>query len=253
MHQLARLKIMTTSSRTFALNDEGALVICDYGTAPRPRIPFPYFAEVMTGFEYSTAVLMLYSGMIEQGLECIQNIRSRYDGEKRNPWDEAECGHHYARAMASWSGIVALSGFEYDGSQGAHCLLCRVCCTQNFNASGRPEPAGEPSLMTRRTEEALSPRHQSSRRQAAVPVNRNDRHRHGYLRYRQRPGPHTYRTNRKRPRGTNYLSTGAASGARRGRRVASGDPHREFLACCDKTLDRRSRLAASLAQARPRC
>jgi non-lysosomal glucosylceramidase len=103
--------------RTFALNDEPALVICDYAAAPRPRIPFPYFAEVMTGFEYSAATHMLYAGMTDAGLECIANIRSRYDGEKRNPWDEAECGHHYARAMAAWSGVLALSGFRYDGGE----------------------------------------------------------------------------------------------------------------------------------------
>ena len=54
--------------RIFALNDEAALVICDYG-GKRPHIPFPYFAEVMTGFEYSAAVLMLYAGMIAQGIE----------------------------------------------------------------------------------------------------------------------------------------------------------------------------------------
>jgi non-lysosomal glucosylceramidase len=112
--------------RTFALNDEAAMVICDYATAPRPRIPFPYFAEVMTGFEHSTAALMLYSGMVEQGLEAIKNIRSRYDGEKRNPWDEAECGHHYARAMASWSSVVALSGFHYDGPLAAVVAVPRV-------------------------------------------------------------------------------------------------------------------------------
>src|SRR5437867_10085206 len=73
----------------------------------------------MTGFEYSTAALMLYAGMIREGVECFHNIRSRYDGEKRNPWDEAECGHHYARAMASWSGILALSGFRYRGREAA--------------------------------------------------------------------------------------------------------------------------------------
>jgi uncharacterized protein (DUF608 family) len=112
--------------RTFALNDESAMVICDYGTAPRPRIPFPYFAEVMTGFEHSTAALMLYSGMIDQGLECIASIRSRYDGEKRNPWNEAECGHHYARAMASWTSVVALSGFHYDGARAAVMAVPRV-------------------------------------------------------------------------------------------------------------------------------
>ena len=108
-----------TVQRTFALNDESAMVICDYGKAQRPKIPFPYFAEVMTGFEYSTAVLMLYHGMAKEGVECINNIRARYDGEKRNPWDEAECGHHYARAMAAWSGVVALSGFQYDGRSAA--------------------------------------------------------------------------------------------------------------------------------------
>jgi uncharacterized protein (DUF608 family) len=102
--------------RTFALNDEAALVICDYGKGQRPKIPFPYYAEVMTGFEHSTAALMLYKGMIREGIQCISDIRNRYDGVRRNPWDEAECGHHYARAMASWSSLVALSGFRYRGS-----------------------------------------------------------------------------------------------------------------------------------------
>jgi uncharacterized protein (DUF608 family) len=99
--------------RTFALNDESAIVICDYATAPRPRIPFPYFAEVMTGFEYTAATHMVFAGMVRDGTECISSIRQRYDGERRNPWDEAECGHHYARAMAAWSGILAYSGFRY--------------------------------------------------------------------------------------------------------------------------------------------
>ena len=112
--------------RTFALNDEAAILICDYGKAVRPRIPFPYFAEVMTGFEHTTAALMIYSGMVEQGIECIGNIRSRYDGEKRNPWDEAECGHHYARAMASWTGVVATSGFQYDGATSSVIAIPRV-------------------------------------------------------------------------------------------------------------------------------
>lgn len=119
--------------RTFALNDEAAMVICDYGKAERPEIPFPYFAEVMTGFEHSTAALMVYSGMVEEGVECIHNIRSRYDGEKRNPWDEAECGHHYARAMASWSSVVAISGFDFGGASGAVVAVPRVA-HQNFHS-----------------------------------------------------------------------------------------------------------------------
>ena len=103
--------------RTFVLNDESALVICDYAKAQRPRIPFPYFAETMTGFEYATAAHMLFAGMQAEGLECISATRRRYDGERRNPWDEAECGHHYARAMAAWSSIIALSGFRYDAGK----------------------------------------------------------------------------------------------------------------------------------------
>ncbi len=112
--------------RTFALNDEAALVICDYGSGKRPRTPFPYFAEVMTGFEYQAAAHMIYAGMVSQGIECIENIRRRYEGERRNPWDEAECGHHYARAMASWSGLLALSGFRYDGAEKSARLTPRV-------------------------------------------------------------------------------------------------------------------------------
>jgi non-lysosomal glucosylceramidase len=57
---------------------------------------------------------MIYRGMVAKGVECVDNIRRRYDGKFRNPWDEAECGHHYARAMAAWSGVLALSGFLYD-------------------------------------------------------------------------------------------------------------------------------------------
>ena len=101
--------------RTYALNDEPGLVVCDYGKGKRPEIPFPYYAEVWTGLEYSTAALMLYQGMAEHGVQCIAESRSRYDGARRNPWDEPECGHHYARAMSSWSGMLAMSGFRYGG------------------------------------------------------------------------------------------------------------------------------------------
>jgi non-lysosomal glucosylceramidase len=58
---------------------------------------------------------MLYEGMEEEGLEVMKNIRERYNGSKRSPYDEAECGHHYARAMASWSSVLAMSGFHYSG------------------------------------------------------------------------------------------------------------------------------------------
>jgi uncharacterized protein (DUF608 family) len=105
--------------RTYALNEEAAVVVCGYGKAERPHIPFPYYAEAWTGQEYLVAALMMNWGMVKEGVECVENIRARFDGEKRNPWDEPECGHHYARAMSSWSTILALSGFLYDGPAAA--------------------------------------------------------------------------------------------------------------------------------------
>jgi uncharacterized protein (DUF608 family) len=105
--------------RTYALNEEAAMVVCDYGKAERPHIPFPYYAEAWTGQEYLVAALMMNWGMVKEGVECVENVRTRFDGEKRNPWDEPECGHHYARALSSWSTVVALSGFLYDGAAAA--------------------------------------------------------------------------------------------------------------------------------------
>ncbi len=103
--------------RSFALGNEAALLMASYPKS-RPVNPFPYFTEVMTGFEYVAAIGMLYEGQREDGLKCISNIRDRYDGRKRSPFDEAECGHHYGRAMASWSAILALTGFHYSGVTG---------------------------------------------------------------------------------------------------------------------------------------
>ncbi|MEA1878468.1 MAG: GH116 family glycosyl-hydrolase [Bacteroidota bacterium] len=100
--------------RSYALGDEAALLMASFPYS-RPNVPFPYFYEVMTGFEYTAAIGMLYEGMEQEGLSTINDIRKRYDGKKRNPFNEAECGHHYARAMASWAAPIALTGFNYSG------------------------------------------------------------------------------------------------------------------------------------------
>jgi uncharacterized protein (DUF608 family) len=100
--------------RSYVMDKESGLIMASWPKG-RLKVPFPYFAESMSGFEYAAAVGMLYEGQTEAGLQCIQSIRDRFDGEKRNPFDEPECGHHYARAMASWSAVLALSGFQYSG------------------------------------------------------------------------------------------------------------------------------------------
>jgi hypothetical protein len=98
--------------RSYALGDEAALLMASY-PKERPENPFPYFTEVMTGFEYTAAIGMLYEGQETAGLRHITDIRDRYDGRKRNPFDEAECGHHYARAMIAWAAHLAWTGFHY--------------------------------------------------------------------------------------------------------------------------------------------
>jgi len=103
--------------RNYVMGDEAGLVMAAWPKG-RLEVPFPYWAESMTGFEYCAAVGMLYEGMTDDGLKCIRAIRDRFDGLKRNPFDEIECGHHYARAMAAWSSVLALSDFHYSGVTG---------------------------------------------------------------------------------------------------------------------------------------
>ena len=100
--------------RSYALGDEAALLMASFPYG-RPEVPFPYYSEVMTGFEYTAGIGMLYEGMYDDGLKVITNIRDRYDGRKRSPFDEAECGHHYARAMTAYGEVLALTGFHYSG------------------------------------------------------------------------------------------------------------------------------------------
>ncbi len=99
--------------RIFAINDEKGAIMCTY-PRKRPSIPLPYHAEVMTGFEYALAGLMIAEGMEDEGLELVRAVRDRYNGIKRNPWNEIECGSNYARAMASYSLIPIYSGFKFD-------------------------------------------------------------------------------------------------------------------------------------------
>ena len=121
--------------RSFALADESALLMASYPRGRRPKRPFPYFNEVMTGFEYTAAIGMLYEDQRDEGLRCIEAIRARYDGRRRSPFNEAECGHHYARAMASWAAVLALSGFHYS-APAQHMTFAADAFAQVFWSNG---------------------------------------------------------------------------------------------------------------------
>jgi len=97
-----------------------------------PENTILYHNEVMSGFEYAAASCMLQYGMLDEGLDMIASIAARYDGRFRgegevhlasnscvfgtgSPFGEDECGDFYTRAMSSWSALLALQGFIYDG------------------------------------------------------------------------------------------------------------------------------------------
>ena len=101
--------------RIFAINEEAGAIICDYPQdCESPDIPIAYAQECMTGFEYAFAGLLISEGFQKEGLTVIRAIRDRYDGKKRNPFNEIECGSHYARSMASFALLPIFSGFTYD-------------------------------------------------------------------------------------------------------------------------------------------
>ncbi len=105
--------------RIYSVNDESGVQICSWPEGhTRPVIPIPYNTETMHGFEWSFAAHLAMVGMLEESEEIVRSIRFRYDGEKRNPWNEIECGSNYARSMAAYGLIPALSGFRYDAVRG---------------------------------------------------------------------------------------------------------------------------------------
>ena len=156
--------------RVYATADEGGLVMC---TFPRPDWDFvkasgqgkgawaSYLNECMTGFEYQVASQMLWEGKVTEGLAITRAIHDRYDGAKRNPWNEVECGNHYARAMASYGVFIAACGFTCHGPRGELGFAPRIH-PEDFRAAFTA-PEGWGTYAQRRTatglEASLTVRH----------------------------------------------------------------------------------------------
>lgn len=126
--------------RWYAMPGEAGLLMCTWpkggakaaipGDQVRPKDnperwtgPGGYFNECMNGFEYQVAAHMVYEGkpgdpLVEKGLAITRAIHERYGAAKRNPYNEIECGDHYARSMASYGIFLAVCGFDYHGPKG---------------------------------------------------------------------------------------------------------------------------------------
>ncbi|MFZ5828665.1 MAG: GH116 family glycosyl hydrolase [Planctomycetota bacterium] len=99
---------------SYACGDEGGLLLCSWPKGGALSLPFVYSNEVWTGIEYQVASHLILMGLVDEGLDIVRTCRARYDGRVRNPFNEYECGHWYARAMASYALLQALSGARYD-------------------------------------------------------------------------------------------------------------------------------------------
>jgi len=104
--------------RVFASEHDQGLLICTWPRGGRPEKPTLYSDEVWTGIEYEVAALLFYEGMVEDALKIVRGARARYNGRERSPWNDVECGDHYARAMSSWALLEAASGQRYNAEEG---------------------------------------------------------------------------------------------------------------------------------------
>ena len=105
--------------RVYADEDDTGLLMCSWPTGGRPEVPTRYADEVWSGIEYQVAAHCIREGLRDEGEAILRGLWTRHDGRRRNPYNEIECGDHYARAMAGWSVLEALTGYQYDASTGA--------------------------------------------------------------------------------------------------------------------------------------
>ena len=113
--------------RVYALCYDQGLLMTTWPHGGRPKFPFFYSEEVWSRSEYPLAAILLYQGDLDEGLTIVKAARARYDGVKRNPWNEFECGNHYAGMMGSWALLVALSGFQTTLSTGELSFDPKLC------------------------------------------------------------------------------------------------------------------------------
>ena len=131
------------AGRWYAMPGEAGLLMCtfpranwDYDQAKGkgPDWAAGYFNECMNGFEYQAAGHMIWEGMVQEGLAITRAVHDRYHPGRRNPWNEVECGDHYARSMASYGVFLAACGFSCHGPQG-HLGFAPRLAPDNFKAA----------------------------------------------------------------------------------------------------------------------
>ena len=120
--------------RWFARPAEPGLFTCTWPKSPFMEAGVRYKSEVWTGIEYQVAGHMAWEGMVDEAVAICDGIQDRYHPSKHNPYNEVECGDHYARAFASWGVYTSLAGYEYHGPKG-HIGFAPRITPENFSAA----------------------------------------------------------------------------------------------------------------------
>ncbi len=120
--------------RWFARAGEPGLFTCTWPKSDHIEEGVRYRSEIWTGIEYQVAGHMVWEGMVTEAIAICYGIHKRYHPSKHNPFNEVECGDHYARAMASWGVYTALAGYEYHGPKG-HIGFAPKITPDNFSAA----------------------------------------------------------------------------------------------------------------------
>ena len=115
-----------TQRATYAYGNEGGVINCTWPMGDELTFPFSYSHEVWTGIEYQVASHLMLAGEVDKGLDIVKSLRKRYDGRIRNPFNEYEYGHWYARAMASYGLIQGLTGLFFDAVEGIMYIDSRI-------------------------------------------------------------------------------------------------------------------------------
>ncbi|MBW8040752.1 MAG: hypothetical protein FVQ85_12210 [Planctomycetes bacterium] len=127
------------SGRWYAMPGEGGLIACTWPRGGQEALKrgnqhfAGYLNECQDGYEYGATSLMMWHGLTYRALAHTRTLHDRYNGSKRNPWNEVECGSHYARSMASYGLFTGICGFEYHGPKGYIAFSPRLT-PENFRA-----------------------------------------------------------------------------------------------------------------------
>ncbi|NUN97963.1 MAG: hypothetical protein HUU16_17505, partial [Candidatus Omnitrophica bacterium] len=144
---MERMGDFKQNPRVYAGPEDSGLLCCTWPKGGRPKVPILYCDEAWTGIEYQVAGHLIFEGMAERGAEIVRKARRRSNGKLRpgthpsgvgNPWNEIECGDHYARAMSSYALLLAAQGQDYEGPAGRiafHPAIGGECHRSFFSAA----------------------------------------------------------------------------------------------------------------------